>query len=94
MRILLYTGKGGVGKTTIAAASALKSASLGHKTLVISTDAAHSLGDSLDMELSGEALEVAGGLWAQELDIHREIDAHWGTLQKWLSAIMAWRARP
>ncbi|MSQ15035.1 MAG: ArsA family ATPase [Dehalococcoidia bacterium] len=91
MRILLYTGKGGVGKTTIAAASALKSASLGHKTLVISTDAAHSLGDSLDTELSGEAREVAHGLWAQELDIHREIDVHWGTLQKWLSAIMASR---
>ncbi len=91
MRILLYTGKGGVGKTTIAAASALKSASLGHKTLVISTDPAHSLGDSLDIELSGEPLEVTNGLWAQELDIHREIDAHWGTLQRWLSAIMSWR---
>lgn len=91
MRILLYTGKGGVGKTTVAAASALRAASVGHKTLVISTDAAHSLGDAFDIPLSGEPKQLRDRLWAQELDIQREIDVHWGTLQKWVSAIMAWR---
>jgi hypothetical protein len=58
MRIILYTGKGGVGKTSVAAATAVKSARQGFKTLVVSTDAAHSLGDSLDMRLSPEPVEI------------------------------------
>ncbi len=91
MRIILYTGKGGVGKTSVAAATALRAAQLGHKTLVMSTDPAHSLGDSLDIPLSGAPLEVAPNLWAQELDVFREIDAHWGKLQEWLRILMAWR---
>ena len=91
MRIILYTGKGGVGKTSVSAATALLCAKRGYKTLVMSTDAAHSLGDSLDLKLSGEATEVAENLWAQELDVFHEIDVHWGTLQAWLRALMAWR---
>lgn len=91
MRIILYTGKGGVGKTSIAAATALHSAGLGHRTLVMSTDAAHSLGDSFDIPLTGEPTEIRDGLWAQELDVFREIDTHWGTLQAWLKVLMAWR---
>lgn len=91
MRIILYTGKGGVGKTSVAAASALRSAQLGHKTLVMSTDAAHSLGDSFDVALGGEVTQLAPGLWAQELDVYREIDVHWGRLQEWLRILMAWR---
>src|SRR5437773_12080254 len=91
MRIILYTGKGGVGKTSVAAATALRASKLGHKTLVMSTDPAHSLGDSLDIELSGAPLEVAPNLFAQELDVFREIDVHWGKLQEWLRILMAWR---
>jgi arsenite-transporting ATPase len=91
MRIILYTGKGGVGKTSVSAATALLCANRGYRTLVMSTDAAHSLGDSLDMRLRGDATEVAQNLWAQELDVYHEIDVHWGTLQGWLRAIMAWR---
>ena len=65
MRVILYTGKGGVGKTTVAAATAVACAKLGHRTLIISTDAAHSLGDSFDMELGDHPTEVAHNLDAQ-----------------------------
>ena len=65
MRIILYLGKGGVGKTTTAAATALRSAQLGYKTLVASTDIAHSLADSLDIDLSHKPVRVAENLWAQ-----------------------------
>jgi arsenite-transporting ATPase len=91
MRIILYTGKGGVGKTSVAAATALRAARLGRRTLVMSTDAAHSLGDSFDMPLGGEPLPIVQNLWGQELDVFREIDRHWGTLQDWLKVLMAWR---
>ncbi|MGH7621901.1 MAG: ArsA family ATPase, partial [Gemmatimonadaceae bacterium] len=57
----------------------------------MSTDPAHSLGDSLDIPLSGAPKEVAPNLWAQELDVFREIDVHWGKLQEWLRILMAWR---
>ncbi len=91
MRSILYTGKGGVGKTTVSAATAVRAARLGYRTLVMSTDPAHSLGDSLDLALSGEPTRVAENLWAQELDVTREVDRHWGTLQEWLRVLMAWR---
>jgi arsenite-transporting ATPase len=91
MRVILYTGKGGVGKTSVAAATALRSAHLGYRTLVMSTDAAHSLGDSFDMPLGGEPAPIVERLWGQELDVFREIDRHWGTLQDWLKVLMAWR---
>lgn len=91
MRVILYTGKGGVGKTSVAAATALRSAHLGYRTLVMSTDAAHSLGDSFDMPLGGEPAPIVDNLWGQELDVFREIDRHWGILQDWLKVLMAWR---
>lgn len=91
MRIILYTGKGGVGKTTVSAATAVRAASLGYRTLVMSTDPAHSLGDSLDIALTGEPKRIADRLWAQELDVNREVNRHWGTLQEWLRVLMAWR---
>jgi arsenite-transporting ATPase len=91
MRIILYTGKGGVGKTTVAATTALCAARRGHRTLVMSTDAAHSLGDSFDMPLGSEPVPVVKGLWGQELDVFRQIDVHWGTLQSWLKVLLAWR---
>ncbi|MBI2887543.1 MAG: ArsA family ATPase [Chloroflexi bacterium] len=91
MRLMLFTGKGGVGKTSIAAATALRCAELGYRTVVMSTDAAHSLADSLDIPLSGEAREVLPNLRAQEVDVLRELDVNWGTLQRWIKAVLAWR---
>lgn len=91
MRIILYTGKGGVGKTSVAAATALRSARLGHRTLVMSTDAAHSLADCLDLPLGAEPTSITENLWGQELDIYRTIDAHWKIIQGWLEVVMAWR---
>ena len=85
MRIILYTGKGGVGKTSIAAATAVKCAHEGKKTLVISTDPAHSLGDSFDLKLSNEPLEIFDNLWAQEIDTIHEVEEGWGVIQKYLT---------
>ena len=90
-RVLLYTGKGGVGKTTCAAATALRCAELGYRTIVLSTDSAHSLGDSLEMELGPEPTNIAPNLWAQETDVYYNLRKHWGTVQAWLSALLAWR---
>jgi arsenite-transporting ATPase len=90
-RILLFTGKGGVGKTTIAAATALCAAKHGYKTVVMSTDTAHSLGDSLDCQLGPEPLLISPNLWAQESNILYNIEKYWGTVKKWLAALMAWR---
>ena len=88
MRIILYLGKGGVGKTTIAAASALRSAELGYRTLVVSTDIAHSLADSLDVPLRGEPIEVAPNLFAQEINVLEEVRQHWGNLQGVMGSIL------
>jgi arsenite/tail-anchored protein-transporting ATPase len=66
MRIIVYTGKGGVGKTSMAAATAVRAAELGHRTLVLSTDLAHSLADSFDTHLGPEPVQAAPLLWAQE----------------------------
>ncbi len=90
-RILLFTGKGGVGKTTVAAATAACAAKHGYKTVVMSTDAAHSLGDSLDCQPGPEPTKVSPNLWAQESNILYNIENHWGTVKKWLAALMAWR---
>lgn len=87
MRIILYTGKGGVGKTSVAAATALKSAKQGMKTLVVSTDPAHSLGDSVDMKLSSEPVEITKNLWAQEIDATHEVEEGWGKVQNYLTEL-------
>ena len=88
MRIILYLGKGGVGKTTVAAATAVRSAQLGYKTLVASTDIAHSLADSLDVELGPEPVQVNENLWAQEISVVADIHSHWGTLQNFVSGLI------
>lgn len=90
-RILLFTGKGGVGKTTIAAATALRCAEQGLRTIVVSTDAAHSLADSLDYPLGPEPTEVAPNLWGQEIDLLYQMEKYWGTVQEYLAALLAWR---
>ncbi|MDP4280201.1 MAG: ArsA family ATPase [Dehalococcoides mccartyi] len=90
-RVLLFTGKGGVGKTTITAATALAAAKRGYKTVVMSTDTAHSLGDSLDCQLGPEPRQVSANLWAQESNVLYNLESHWGTVKRWLAALMAWR---
>ncbi len=91
MRILLYTGKGGVGKTTVASATAMCCADLGHRTLVTSTDAAHSLSDSFDLSIGSEPTILAENLWGQETDLSRAVNEHWGTIQQWLASLLSWR---
>jgi arsenite-transporting ATPase len=88
MRIVLYLGKGGVGKTTVAAATALRSAQLGFKTLVASTDIAHSLADSLDIPLGDVPVEIAENLWAQEISAVADIHNYWDTLQSFMSGMI------
>src|SRR5690606_37614462 len=88
MRILFHTGKGGVGKTTMSAATALRAAKMGYRTLVISIDPAHSLSDSLEVPLSGEPTKVTTNLWAQEVNVLNEIREHWGELQNYLSSLL------
>lgn len=90
-RILLYTGKGGVGKTSVAAATALRCAELGYRTVVLSTDSAHSLGDSLERKLEAEPVEVAPNLWAQEVDVYYSLSKNWQILQKYLAAVFTWQ---
>ena len=87
MRIILYTGKGGVGKTSIAAATAVKSAQKGLKTLVVSTDPAHSLGDSFDIKLSAEPVEIQKDLWAQEIDTTHEVEMGWAKVQEYMTSL-------
>ncbi|HEY3118973.1 MAG TPA: TRC40/GET3/ArsA family transport-energizing ATPase [Chloroflexota bacterium] len=91
MRIIMYTGKGGVGKTTVSAATAVRCAQLGYRTVVLSTDLAHSLADSFDLKLGPEPIEIAPNLWAQESDITYNLDRYWNTIQKWINALFAWR---
>jgi arsenite-transporting ATPase len=91
VRIILYTGKGGVGKTSVAAATALRCADLGYRTIVISTDSAHSLADSLDTALGSEPTPVAGSLWGQEIDVLRQTEKHLGSLKRYLASVFSWR---
>ncbi len=89
MRIVLYLGKGGVGKTTVAAATALRCAELGYRTLVASTDIAHSLADSFDVPLSDRPVEIAPNLWAQEISVIADMHNYWGTIQDYVSGFVS-----
>jgi arsenite-transporting ATPase len=91
MRILLITGKGGVGKTSVAAATAIRCAELGYRTIVISTDSAHSLSDSFDVPIGNEPTLLADSLWGQELDVLHQMEKHWGTITDYMAAVFAWR---
>ena len=88
MRIILYLGKGGVGKTTISAATAVRSAALGKRTLVVSTDLAHSLADCLNRPLTSEPQELSANLWAQEVNVLDEMRQGWGKLQEKMSRVL------
>jgi len=85
LRVIIYTGKGGVGKTSVAAATALRSARLGYRTIVMSTDPAHSLADSLDMKLSSEIINIEENLDAIEVDVLYELEHRWKEIEKYLS---------
>jgi len=87
MRIILFTGKGGVGKTTSAAATAIKSAQKGYKTLIISTDPAHSLSDALDMTLEPEPKQIKENLWCMEFDVYYSMKKYWSNMQEMMKAI-------
>ncbi len=89
MRIVMLTGKGGTGKTSVAAATALRSARLGRTALVVSTDPAHSLADVLTCPLGDKPVEVAERLWAQEVDVHAEIERHWSTARNYFRSLFA-----
>ncbi len=91
MRIIIYTGKGGVGKTSVAAATALRCAALGYRTIILSTDAAHSLADSLDVPLGPEPIKVRENLWAQEVNALHEMERNWGTIREFLIEMLAWQ---
>jgi arsenite/tail-anchored protein-transporting ATPase len=94
VRILLFTGKGGVGKTTIAAATALRAAQRGLRTLVCSTDPAHSLGDAFDVPLGDTAAPVpgvnGGNLHAQQLDARARLEASWADVREYLKSLFDW----
>jgi arsenite-transporting ATPase len=89
MRIVLFTGKGGVGKTTTASATALRLADRGVKTLLLSTDIAHSLADALDVHLTDEPTEVAPSLWAVQVDTQGRFEAAWRDVQSFLIDMLA-----
>jgi arsenite-transporting ATPase len=88
MRVLLFTGKGGVGKTTAAAGTATLAAHRGRKTLVLSTDPAHSLADAFDHPVGGEPIEVDAGLFVQQVDAQRRFERSWRDIQGYLMSAL------
>jgi arsenite/tail-anchored protein-transporting ATPase len=90
MRIVLFTGKGGVGKTTVAAATAVRAARAGHRTLVTSTDPAHSLADSFDVELGDDVAQVEDGLWAEQIDAQARLEANYRDIQEHVISLLSW----
>lgn len=92
MRTILYTGKGGVGKTSVAAATACEIANRGNKVLIMSTDAAHSLSDSFGINLNNSPTPIAENLYGMEIDTVFENEKLWGSLQKYLKLLMTVKA--
>jgi arsenite-transporting ATPase len=88
-RTILYTGKGGVGKTSVAAATARRCAADGARTLVLSTDPAHSLSEVLEAPLAAQPTQVSERLWGQEVDSQQELERHWAGVQGWLGDLLA-----
>ncbi|MBI3950045.1 MAG: ArsA family ATPase [Acidobacteria bacterium] len=92
-RIILLSGKGGVGKTSVAAATGVRAAELGYRTLVMSLDIAHSLSDAFDLPVGlhdknkGQPVSVADNLWIQEIDVQEEMERYWGEIYKYLASV-------
>jgi arsenite-transporting ATPase len=91
MRVILYTGKGWVGKTSIAAATALHAAERGYKTIVFSTDAAHSLADSFDFPLGNEPRLLVPNLWGQDTDVAQTLESNRREIHNYLTSLLVWR---
>jgi arsenite/tail-anchored protein-transporting ATPase len=89
VRVILFTGKGGVGKTSVAAATAVQCARAGYKTVVMSTDPAHSLGDSFDIELGTDLTPITDNLWAHEVSSLQEVQRHWVKLHEYAVEVFA-----
>jgi arsenite-transporting ATPase len=87
-RTILYTGKGGVGKTSVAAATARRCAAAGQRTIVLSTDPAHSLADSLEAEVGSAPTAVGDALWAQQVHAQGELERNWSAVQDWLGGLL------
>ena len=87
-RTVLYTGKGGVGKTSVAACTARRCAAAGLETLVISTDPAHSLSEALSADLGGQPVKIDDRLWGQEVKAQEEMERHWSGVQEWLGELL------
>jgi arsenite-transporting ATPase len=87
-RTILYTGKGGVGKTSVAAATARRCAAAGLRTVVLSTDPAHSLADVLELPVGSEPAELGPNLWAQQVSAQDELERHWSAVQGWLGEVL------
>ncbi|REK15633.1 MAG: ArsA family ATPase [Actinobacteria bacterium] len=90
MRIVLVTGKGGVGKTTVAAATALAAADAGYRTMITSTDPAHSLSDALTVPLGSDPTRVQPNLDGQQIDTQRQLDKYWGSIRRQLMDVLDW----
>jgi arsenite-transporting ATPase len=90
MRVILFTGKGGVGKTTIAAATAVRAARSGERTLVMSTDPAHSLADAFEVAIGSDPTEIAPNLWGQQVDAQQRLEDNWREIQDYMVQVMNW----
>jgi len=90
MRIVLVTGKGGVGKTTVAAATAVRAAEMGYRTLVTSTDPAHSLADAFQVKLGDQPTRVVDRLFAQQIDSQERLEESWGEVRDHLTELFDW----
>src|SRR3954468_5002094 len=90
-RTILYTGKGGVGKTSVAAATARRCAAAGMRTIVLSTAPAHSLSDSLEADLGAQPTQCGKNLFGQEVEAQQEMERHWEAVQDWLGELLAQR---
>ena len=90
MRVMLFTGKGGVGKTTVAAATAVRAARGGARTLVLSTDPAHSLADSFEVPIGSHPTEIAPRLWGQQIDAQDRLEENWREIQDYFIQVMNW----
>jgi arsenite/tail-anchored protein-transporting ATPase len=90
MRVILFTGKGGVGKTTIAAATAVRSAGAGLRTLIMSTDPAHSLEDAFEVRIGDTPSEITENLWAQQIDAQARLEDNWREIQDYMVQVMNW----
>jgi arsenite-transporting ATPase len=88
MRVLLHTGKGGVGKTTLSLATALAAAEHGHRVFVLSTDSAHSLGDALGTSVGARPVQIADRVFAQEVGVLDELDRAWSEIRDWLRELL------